>query len=186
MLLKKTDSFLLIIDVQEKLAPVMKEARQVINGTTALLKAADFLGVPAIVSEQYPKGLGSSMFDLKKVMPPDSPIEKIVFSCAGEPQIMKKIKSLKKKQAVLAGIEAHVCVLQTAFDLKKMGYEVFVVADACSSRKEEEAQLALARMQNGGITITSIEMVLFEWLEKAGTNEFKQIAKGLAGRRDNE
>ena len=182
MLLKKRDSFVLIVDIQERLAPVMKEPRKVINGAASLLKAANYLGVPAIVSEQYPKGLGSSIFDVKQVMPKGSPIEKISFSCAGEPQIVSKIKEFKKKQAVIAGIEAHVCVLQTAFDLKKMGYDVFVVADACSSRKEEEAELAFNRMRDAGIIITTIEMVLFEWLEKAGTEEFKQISKGLVGR----
>ncbi|MGD9637919.1 MAG: hydrolase [Alphaproteobacteria bacterium] len=182
MLLKKRDSFVLIIDIQERLAPVMKDPRKVINGATMILKAAQYLEVPAIVTEQYPRGLGPSIVDVRDVMPEGSPFEKIDFSCAKDEAVIAQIKSLKKRQVVLAGIEAHVCVLQTAFDLKKLGYEVFVVAEACSSRKEEDYALAINRMRRAGIEIVSIEMVLFEWLEKAGTEEFKQISKGLVGR----
>ena len=175
MLMSSEDSVLLIIDVQEKLAPVMADPRRVIHNGVRLMRAAARLQVPVIVSEQYPQGIGPTIFDLQEHMPADGPVAKMHFSCADEPEIMKRLEAVGRRQVVIAGIEAHVCVLQSAVGLRKKGYEVFVVADACSSRRVENETLAYARLRDEGVGLVSVEMALFEWLHLAGTPEFKDL-----------
>ena len=135
MLMKRDDSLLLIIDVQERLAPAMDSPREVITGCAKLIGVARRLGVPFIITEQYPKGLGPTMADLRQAAGDDAGyLSKTEFSCARNKEIMNNIKKSGKKQIIIAGIESHICVLQTALDLKELGYEVFVVSNACSSR----------------------------------------------------
>lgn len=178
MLMKREESLLLIIDVQEHLAPVMDSPREVINGCSKLIGVARRLQIPFIISEQYPKGLGATMFDLRKAAEDDCCFyAKQEFSCARNPEIMEKIKSSGKKQIVIAGVETHICVLQTAIDLQEAGYEVFVVSNACSARNPVQNVIAFQRLLRHGVDIVSTEMVIFEWLEKAGTEEFKAISK---------
>ncbi|MCK5296389.1 MAG: hydrolase [Alphaproteobacteria bacterium] len=176
MLIEAGKSCLVIIDVQERLAPVMHSPRDVLDGCSKLIRAASRLSVPVVITEQYPKGLGQTMFDVRDVAPQDCYIEKDTFSCSKNPQFMQKLQTLKSKQIILAGIEAHICVLQTALGLKEIGFDVFVVADASSSRTEECKKAALHRMRTSGIECVTTEMVLFEWLERSGTPEFKEIS----------
>lgn len=176
MLMNRQDSLLLIIDVQERLAPAMDNPRQVISNGAKLIGVAKAMNVPFIITEQYPQGLGQTMVDIRQEAGNDATYySKIHFSCAKEEKIMSAIKASGKKQIILAGTETHICLLQTAMDLQKQGYEVFVVSNACSSRDVSQNMMALQRLAHNGIDIVTSEMVIFEWLEKAGTDEFKQV-----------
>ncbi|CAA7614189.1 hydrolase [Magnetospirillum sp. UT-4] len=177
MLIDARRSALLIVDVQENLAPVMADARAVYKGCTILLKAAARLGLPVLVSEQYPKGLGRTMGELREHVPDGAVVEKLHFSCAAEPALKERVDGLGRDHLVIAGIEAHVCVLQSALGFKAAGYQVFVVADACSSRDSANHRAALERMAANGIEVVTVEMVAFEWLHRAGTPEFKDISR---------
>jgi nicotinamidase-related amidase len=179
MLLRAERGFLGVVDVQDRLAPAMATGEAAIARCGILMRAAARLGVPILVSEQYPKGLGRTVPTLAELVAPDAVVEKIHFSCADEPDWIARVEALGdagRDQAVLCGIEAHVCVLQTALGLREKGYRVAVAADAVSSRRAEDAGLALARMQQAGITVVSTEMVVFEWLRRAGSAEFKELS----------
>lgn len=176
MLMNRQNSLLLVIDVQERLAPAMDNPRQVISNGAKLIGVAKAMNVPFIITEQYPQGLGQTMVDIRQEAGEGAAYyAKIHFSCAKEEKIMSAIKASGKKQIILAGAETHICLLQTAMDLQKQGYEVFVVSNACSSRDATQNMMALQRLAHNNIDIVTSEMVIFEWLEKAGTDEFKQI-----------
>ena len=180
MLINSKDALLLIIDIQEKLTPTTDSPREVITNSCKLVELAKALKVPFIINEQYPKGLGPTMADIRQVAGEDADyIEKITFSSAKDTKTMQAIKKSQKKQIIIAGIETHVCVTQTALDLKAEGYEVFLVADACSSREREQNIFGLQRMLQNNIQIVTFEMVFFELFQKAGTPEFKELSKKL-------
>ncbi|MBC7950279.1 MAG: hydrolase [Rhodospirillaceae bacterium] len=175
MLINAKRSSLLLVDVQENLAPVMADARSVYRGCGLLLRAAARLDIPVTASEQYSKGLGSTVGELAQLLPEGAAVEKIHFACSAEPAITERLAALNRNQVVIAGIEAHVCVLQSALGLKALGFEVFVVADACSSRLAANHQAAMQRLATNGIGVVTVEMVVFEWLHRAGTPEFKDL-----------
>lgn len=175
-LIEAEKAALLLVDMQEKLLPAMADAEAAIENCTILLKAADRLGVPLIVSEQYPKGLGSTVPQLDALIPEEAKSAKTHFSCAADPGLSARFDALDRRQLVIAGIEAHVCVLQTAMALAARGFEVFVVADATTSRRTENKALALDRMRAAGIQAVATEMVLFEWMGQAGTPVFKDLS----------
>lgn len=177
MLIDAKRSSLLIVDVQENLAPVMADARAVYRGCTILLRAARRLEIPVLVSEQYPKGLGPTVGEVLAEAPPGAVVEKIHFSCAAEPAVRQRLDAFARPQVVIAGIEAHVCVLQSALGLKAAGMEVFVVADACSSRTPANHRAAMERLAAHGVGVVTVEMALFEWLHCAGTAEFKELSR---------
>ena len=180
MLISKTNSSLLIIDVQERLAPAMHDARRVIDGCSRLLKGAGILDVPTIITEQYPKGLGPSLFDIRDAAPETAVyFEKTNLSAVQEDGFLDRLTSFNRKQVVIAGIEEHICVLQTAVELKEKGFDVFVVTDASGCRRPENEETALRRFQQEGIFLAGVETVLFEWLRKAGSPEFKEIQNKL-------
>ncbi len=177
MLLSASQVSLLIVDVQERLLPAMVEPDRVASRCKILLQAAETLQIPVIISEQYPKGLGHTVPDLATNSA--STFEKLSFSCwrdAAMKEHFIKLHDGGRPLVVVAGIEAHVCVLQSCVDLYNAGFGVFVVADAASSRKLDSATLALERLRQIGIQVVSTEMVLFEWLEKAGSAEFKSLS----------
>ena len=180
MLLSVKRSTLLIVDLQEKLAPAVHELRRVLANVKILLSAARALGVPVLASEQYPKGLGPTLPEISALLTsagaPRPVVEKTHFSCLAEPGFAEFLAPAPRDQIVLAGIEAHVCVLQTALDFKAMGRDVFVVADACSSRTQANAELAYKRMRKNDIDVVSTEMVVFEWLHQAGNPAFKSLS----------
>ncbi len=176
MLISVDRSCLLVIDIQDRLAPTMANPDMVIDNTTVLLKAAGTLGVPVLVSEQYPRGLGPTVPELAALVPPDSLVEKVHFSCMGDKGFVRRFREIGRTQVVLVGIEAHVCVLQTAEQLVESGCDVFVVADATSSRTIANHGAALERMRADGARIVTTEMVAFEWLARAGTPQFKEIS----------
>ena len=169
------DSCLLIVDVQERLIPVVHSPRSVIVGCATLMQAAHKIGSPIIVSEQYVRGLGPTVVDLRSLAQPDSCLEKTSFSCAADTSIMTFLSNFCRRQVVIAGIETHVCVLQSALGLREKGFEVFVVAEACSSRRPESERTALARMMMCGVHVVTTEMVLFEWLGSKNHPAFKEV-----------
>jgi len=176
MLLERDRSCLLIVDVQERLTPVMSDPRRVLHNCVLLMRAAQRLGVPILVSEQYPKGLGPTMVDLRPSLPEAGALPKLHFSAAADQAILAKLQGFGRGQVVIAGIETHVCVLQSAIDLKAKGFEVMVAADACASRRIESEQMGWSRMRQCGVELLSVEMVLFEWMHQAGTPEFKELS----------
>ncbi|MFA5960589.1 MAG: hydrolase [Tatlockia sp.] len=177
MLLHKEHACLLLIDVQEKLTPHVMHKETLIANCGWLMRLASDLHIPQLISEQYPKGLGKTVAPLSEIAPKQEAIEKVQFSCWRAPLFKEQLKALNKHQLVLTGIEAHVCVLQTALDLKAAGFAVFVVADAVSSRAEIDYKYALKRMKQAGIELVTREMVFFEWIGQAGTAQFKALSK---------
>ncbi len=168
-------SCLLIVDVQERLIPVVHSPRSVIVGCATLMQAANIIGCPIVVSEQYVRGLGPTVGNLRSLAPQDSCLEKTSFSCASDESIMTRLSSFGRRQVVMAGIETHVCVLQSALGLRENGFEVFVVAEACSSRRPESERAALARMVMCGVHVVTTEMVFFEWLGSKNHPAFKEV-----------
>jgi nicotinamidase-related amidase len=178
MLLSADDSVLLVIDIQARLLPAMADPDAILARATLLMRAARRLGVPLLVTEQYRRGLGATVPELAALATVSETVEKIDFACTAEPAVRAQLDLLApRRQAVLCGIEAHVCVLQSALGLSALGWQVSVVADAVGSRRDGDRNVALARLEAAGITIVTTEMVLFEWLGRAGTDAFKDLLK---------
>lgn len=177
MLMDSTQSFVLVVDVQERLIPAIPDNEQLIANIAWLLGVAAELEVPIRASEQYPKGLGRLVEPLRKLIPEQAIAEKTHFSCAESPICRSVFAELEQQQVVIAGVESHVCVLQTAIGLLQEGREVFVVADAVGSRNPRDQELALERLRACGVTVVTREMVAFEWLREAGTSVFKRISQ---------
>ena len=176
MLLSASQSCLLIIDMQERLIPAIYQGGAAVERAALLATAAAKLGVPVLVTRQYPKGLGGTVETLRRLYPEGSNFDKTHFASTGESGFKERLEGLGRSQIVVVGAEAHVCVLQTVLGLREDGKSVFVVADAVGSRTPADKELGLARMRDGGAQIVSSEMVVFEWLEKAGTPVFKELS----------
>ena len=166
---------LAVIDIQERLLPVMHEKDRVVRNSVRLIQAAAILNVPVLVTEQYRKGVGVTVPEVAAVIPGFAPVEKLAFSCCGAGGFVQSLRGKGVSDVSLCGIEAHVCVTQTCLDLLDEGFRPFVVTDAISSRTVENHQSGIARMRDAGAVIVSSEMILFELLGRAGTEEFKQI-----------
>jgi hypothetical protein len=161
------------------LLAAMEESRQarLIRAAAVLGQAAALLGVPVLVTEQYPKGLGNTVGEISRVLPDDTRrFEKTCFSACGASDFLANLHSNQRSQVVLIGMETHVCILQTAFDLLAADFEVFVVEDGVCSRVDEHKANALERMARAGVTVTNLESVLFEWLGDAAHPHFKAIS----------
>jgi nicotinamidase-related amidase len=174
-LLDRSRSAVVLIDVQERLFPYIHEHQRMLAKTDLLLTAAKLLGVPILLTEQNPRGLGPTIGEIRQVIPEVQPLAKMDFSCFPAPGFREGLASLQRDQVLLAGIETHICVAQTAMDLASSGKRVFVVADATSSRRPLDAQVALQRLNQAGLVLTTTEAVVFEWLRRAGTEEFKAL-----------
>lgn len=177
MLIERGRSCLLVVDIQERLAPAMADPEPAIRNSATLIQAARRLDVPILVSEQYPQGLGPTVSALRALAPAESFVSKVSFSCAHDPAIRERLAELGRPQVVICGMEAHVCVLQSALGLKQAAFAPYVVADATDSRVVASKDTALARLRADGVEIVTTEMVLFEWLAQAGTAEFKDLIK---------
>lgn len=177
MMMDRVQGLLLIVDVQDKLVGAMEGAEWIISRISLLMDGATILGVPIVISEQYPKGLGATVPAIAERAPQIKILEKLDFSCVAEPALSNSIQATGRRQIVLCGIEAHICILQTALELYLSDYDVFVVADAIASRRGKDHETALDRLSQAGVTIVTVEMVLFEWLRRAGTAEFKAISQ---------
>lgn len=177
--LNAKDTVFVVVDIQERLAAVMGEREKVVSNTLHLIEIAKLLHIPMLLTEQYPKGLGRTVSEIKDALPLYEPIEKMAFGCCGEPAFLKSLAALGKKKVILAGMETHVCVLQTCLGLLNERYAAHVVSDAVCSRTRENYGTGIAFMRDAGAVITGTETVLFQLLEKAGTEEFKTISKKI-------
>jgi nicotinamidase-related amidase len=175
-LLKTATTALLVIDVQERLMPVIYEQEKVISEVNKLIKGGSILGVTTLLTEQYPKGLGRTCREVE-IWENTPVIEKMTFSCMLSEPVLQTLREKEIRSLIVAGVEAHICVLKTVLEALEKGFEVHVVADAVSSRTPQNKQLALERMRQSGAFIVSTEMVLFQMLDMAGTEEFKAISR---------
>ena len=175
-LVDRGNALLLVIDIQERLAAVMAERERVVANTNHLISAAQLLGVPVVLTEQYPKGLGPTVPEVRAAVPSLPVIEKLTFDCCGEPAFPPALERAERSTVIVCGMEAHICVLQTVLGLLARGLTVHVVADAVCSRNPENARTALESLQrDAGAVVTCTETVLFQLLGGAGTPEFKTI-----------
>jgi nicotinamidase-related amidase len=175
MLLNRDDSTLLVVDVQERLLPHIHDWQRLLDNVIWLVRVAQRIGVPVAATEQYPKGLGHTHPELRRLLPDAALAEKVHFSCVAA-RCLPGLPGAGAQQVVVAGIESHVCVLQTVLELRGQDKDVFVVADAVSSRDPANRELALARMHDHGAQVVSREMVAFEWLRQAGTDLFREVS----------
>lgn len=176
-MINTNNSILHIIDAQERLFDVMHNKDFLRQNMTRFLKGIRILGIPVLWMEQYPKGLGPTIRDLREELKDQEPMEKMCFSSCGHPDFLMDLHLTGRRQVLIMGIEAHVCVYQTVRDLIANGFRVHIVADAVSSRTPENHQMALKIMESCGARLTTVEMALFELLEKSSTDEFRQISK---------
>jgi nicotinamidase-related amidase len=167
---------LLVIDVQERLFSVMHQKEKLLRNVLKLIRGAQVLEIPVILTEQYPRGLGPTLPEIKELLPDIKPIEKVSFNCCDEAFFCQALGKLRRKQVLIAGIEAHICIYQTAMALSRTGFEVQVVGDGVSSREPENKLVALFKMGAAGVSPTTTEMALFELLRVAGGDKFKQIS----------
>ena len=177
--LQREHTICVVIDLQTQLMSAMQDRiiSETEKNTGLLIASLKILNVPIVVTEQYPRGLGPTSDTIKQAL--DDlyiPVEKVVFSCWNEPLFRKKISAFKPGNIILTGIETHVCVLQTALDMLTEGYNVYIPVDTTCSRYKSDWKSALAMLDRAGAVITSVETVIFQLLEKAGTPEFKAIS----------
>lgn len=166
---------LVVIDMQGKLAQSMYRKELLFENVQKIIKGAQVLGIPILVTEQNPRGLGPTTPEIAGLIPGVRRIAKLSFSCCGDELFSDALSALQRRQVLLSGIEAHVCLYQTTVDLRASGYEVHVVADATSSRTPVNRDVGLQKMKDAGAIITSVETVLFELLRVAEGPQFKQI-----------
>lgn len=170
-------SFLLLVDVQGKLATLMHRRRDLFESLARLIKGIRILDIPIIWMEQYPKGLGETVPEIKSLLEGYEPFPKVSFGCGGDESIMAAIRGLGRRQAIVAGIETHVCVYQSCMQLLDAGFGVTIVADCTSSRTEFNRETSLSAMSALGVKLSTVEMVLFELLGEAGGEKFKLISQ---------
>lgn len=170
-------SMLLVIDLQEKLLPMIHGTTAVLRAASQLLDAARIFEIPVLVTEQYPKGIGATDAALRESLSRVRAqiFEKSAFSVCGDGPSRAALRALDRCQIVVTGIESHVCVQQTVLDLRAMDYDVFVCADAIGSRGTLDHDVAVERMRQEGALITTVESVLFEWCQECGTQQFKEM-----------
>lgn len=173
--LVKEGSVLVVVDVQDKLLHTIYEWREVLANTIKMVKFAQALNVPVLVTEQYPQGLGQTNQALMELISDKAILEKTVFSCFGSEGFVKKLDEVGAKTLVITGIETHICVNQTTLDALARGLSVHIIADAVGSRAAFNKELGLGKMRQAGAVISSAEMALYEWLVRSDTKEFKTI-----------
>lgn len=176
--LDASSSLVLVVDVQERLAAAMDpEALAAMErACVTLIRGASLLSVPVMATEQYPQGLGPTRPGLREVLPSPA-LEKRHFSCWAADDVRAAVEATGRKQIVICGMEAHVCVFQTVRDLAMAGYQPFVVSDAVLSRNQANRQLGLSLMRDAGAVVTAVEVVLFDWMGTAGHPSFKSVSK---------
>ena len=175
MRIQTESAVLLLIDVQEKLYPHMENKEALSHKLTALLKGGQALGLPLLAARQYPQGLGDTIEELRPYFA--GYYDKTTFSCCGNSNLIGRLEETGCKYVIIAGIEAHICVLQTVIDLKTLGFRPIVVTDAVSSRHHQDYEIALRRMEYEGAILTTVESILFELCRQAGSEVFKTISR---------
>jgi nicotinamidase-related amidase len=176
--LDRQQAILVVIDIQERLAPAMKKKvyANVLANVDLLVKGMEVLEIPTVVTEQYPRGLGHTVEALAQACSANV-VEKVSFGCSGEPNFMSYLKEQGRTQVIVVGMEAHVCVYQTVLGLIESGYHVHLVRDAICSRNKNDYQAAVESVARVGANVLTTEMALFQLLKEAGTPEFKAISK---------
>lgn len=172
---RRDDATLVVVDMQSRLADVMPRRDEVVAAALMLARSAAALGMPVLLTRQYPQGLGETVPELREVQEATAPIDKVTFSCASEPAFPDRLREIARRQVVLTGMETHICVTQTALALVGEGYEVFVVADATCSRRDVDHMTALERLRDAGVVVCTAESVIYEALGRAGTPEFREV-----------
>ncbi len=175
-MLNTQDAILIVIDVQGKLARVVADSERVIGKIQTLVKGAQALQLPIILTNQVPKKLGDTIPEIAELLPEQTQISRTSFSVFRELEVMSQLANLGRKQVILCGVEAHICLFQSALDLLQAGHEVVLVADAVSSRDNEDKQIALQAIKAAGAELRSVEMLLFELMRDARHPKFKTIA----------
>jgi nicotinamidase-related amidase len=175
-LIQPDDTVLLVVDMQDKLLPTIDQADRCIQATTRIIKAGKCLGLPILLTEQYPAGLGRTCAALAELLTDVPLIEKTRFTACVE-QVTAQLRALARPHVLVTGIEAHVCVQQTVLDLLRLGYSPYVCADGVSSRRPIDRDVAIQRMRHAGAVVTTTESAIFELLGQAGTDTFKEILK---------
>ena len=176
-MLQTEKTVLVLVDIQGKLAELMHDKETLYHNLRRLIQGARALSLPVIWMEQIPEKMGPTIHEVRELLTTEQPISKKCFSWCGESLFMAKLQATGRKQVLLAGIEAHVCVCQTAIDLIGQGYEPYVVADAVSSRTLSNKQIGIQRSSDEGAKITSVESALFEMMKTAEHPTFKEILK---------
>lgn len=176
-MLEIQNSCLVVIDVQGKLAQLMFDKESLFKNVRILIQAARILDIPILWCQQVPEALGPTVPEIAELLTDEEPIDKACFSCCGEERFTAELNALGREQVLLCGIEAHVCVFQTAMDLMEGGLDITIIADAVSSRTEQNRETALDRLSAEGANISSTEMALFELLKTAKHPQFREIAR---------
>ena len=171
------DTVLVIIDVQEKLVPAMHDKETLLDNLKKMVKGARILRLPILLTEQNPAGLGPTAPEISELLPDEKPVSKFSFSSCGTEEFIKEITAANRQSILIVGMEAHVCVYQTAADLVNLNYDVQVVADAVASRTPQNKQIGLEKSKAAGAGITSTEIALFELVKIAKGDKFKEIIK---------
>ena len=175
MRIEKEKAQLLMIDFQDKLFPHMENQGVLVKKVITLLEGMKTLTIPIIATRQYPKGLGDTIEELGSYF--SQYYDKMTFSCCGSEELLGELQKSGRKNVIITGIEAHICVLQTVIDLKTLGFTPIVVTDAIGSRDRRDYEIALKRMEYEGAVLTTVESILFEICRTAGTEEFKMISR---------
>ena len=175
LILNRNDSMLVIIDFQQKLLAAFEDPDKLAKACADMVKFAKILDLPILWTEQYPKGLGPTVDEIAGELADIQPVEKLTFSCFGESRFVESLSHYSAKQLIVCGIETHICVEQTVLDAIACGYDVHVVADACGSRKKNDHEAGLRKMELGGAVLTCMEMALYEMLGRSDTKEFREV-----------
>lgn len=178
-MLQIDNTFLLLIDIQDRLYRAMPDKEELLANVRKLIVGIKAFGIPIVMSEQYPEGIGKTIPEIAELLPDVQGIRKMSFSCCANRDCNSAMAATERNQVLIAGIEAHVCVYHTAMHLQEGGYEVQVVADAVSSRSPRNRDIGIQKMRDAGIAITSVEIALFELLRTAEADKFREISKIL-------
>jgi isochorismate hydrolase len=170
------DAVLVVIDIQDRLYRAMTDKERLLQNVLKLIRGVQVLDIPVILTEQYPAGLGPTLLEITQLLPDIKPVAKVCFDCCDEERFRQELESLNRKQVLVAGIEAHICVYQTALALLRREYQVQVVVDCVASREIENKEVCLTRLNSAGVSLTTTEMALFELLKVGRGDKFKQIS----------
>lgn len=181
-LLNREQSVLVVVDLQDTLLKTIKVGQEIAENIRTLIQTAQSLGIPIIFTTQNAEKLGGIVPDFSTHTESAPVIDKLSFSCVSSEEFMKQLQALGRTQVVLTGIEAHICIMQTALDLIKAGYSVHAPYDAVASRKKRDWKYALLRLAHSGVVVTSLESAIYEWLQEAGTDHFRSVLPALKER----
>lgn len=181
-LFSRDNTLLVVVDVQTKLADTMDRKERVVRNIGKLIRVAKELQLPIVVTEQYPKGLGKTLPELESLLIDAEPIEKVTFSCCMEERFINALAIENRRNILITGMEAHICVMQTALDLLNREYTAGIVQDAVCSYNQNDMDIAMMRMRGSGVLMTTTEMIIYELLRTAGTEEFKKLLPILKDR----